>query len=102
MAMIKHNRMPRIRTDIRFKEEWCKGCGYCSHVCERGVYGLKDSDATVTHKRAYVKNPRECVGCGYCELVCPDQVIAIIGSWGLNCPRDEFCKKPRKYTYEDH
>jgi 2-oxoglutarate ferredoxin oxidoreductase subunit delta len=87
--VVKNNNMPRIRTEIKFKQEWCKGCGYCEHVCERGVYAMRHTDRTVTHMESYVKNPRQCVGCGYCELLCPDQVMAIIGSWGLNLPRGE-------------
>lgn len=87
MAMVKHNSMPRIKTEIIHKQEWCKGCGYCKEVCERRVWEMRETDRTVTHKEAYVDKPRNCVGCGYCELICPDQAMAIIGSWGLNKPR---------------
>jgi len=103
--VVKRNALPRIRVDIQFKQEWCKGCGYCAHVCERGVYAMRSTERTVSHMEAYVANPEKCVGCGYCELICPDNVIAVINSWGLNEARETPAggkKTPKKNVFDDH
>lgn len=64
-----------LKTGLKHKprrvvvENWCKGCGECTHHCPQGALTVKE------HK-AYVDKSL-CIFCGYCGLYCEDICIKI-------------------------
>lgn len=61
-----------------FKENLCKGCDLCAHVCPKKILKL---DVQRVNAKGY--NPMtcfdidNCIACGMCAIMCPDSVITV-------------------------
>ena len=64
-----------VKAELKFIEEFCKGCGLCIEFCP--INGLIESEK-LSPKGVHLpkmKNNVECIGCDVCELICPDFAI---------------------------
>jgi len=63
--------------NIKIKEDYCKGCGYCIDICPEYVF----KESTKVNSRGYelpeIINIDACVGCKKCELICPELAISV-------------------------
>ena len=71
----------RLNIDIIIDKDYCKGCGYCTQNCERGVYEMEIINAQERKGKVRKGKHVNCVGCGYCELGCPNQAIWVKNGW---------------------
>lgn len=60
-----------------FKQERCKGCGFCAAVCGKKIINIGDSINSKGYHPATCSDESKCVGCMLCAKVCPDVVIEI-------------------------
>lgn len=73
-------RLPR--GEVRFFENWCKGCGLCVEFCPSQVLALgQDSHPLAIY-------PEKCTACRWCEMHCPDFAIFIVDIPEQNDPEE--------------
>lgn len=65
--------MPRVT----FREERCKGCELCLHVCPQQIITQADHFNAMGFHPATVKEMDKCIGCAMCARMCPDVVIEV-------------------------
>lgn len=64
--------MPRISV----KEDICKGCELCIHICPKKVIKISTSlNAMGYHPACYTGEG--CSGCRSCAMICPDVAIEV-------------------------
>ena len=65
----------------RFKPEvnsaLCKECGYCSEVCEQGVFENSGLFNKAGYRYVVSKYPENCNGCMKCFTICPDFAVTV-------------------------
>lgn len=63
---------------VTFREERCKGCGLCIHVCPKKI--IVENSEKLNAKGYYpaeVIEMDKCIGCAFCATICPDCVIEV-------------------------
>jgi 2-oxoglutarate ferredoxin oxidoreductase subunit delta len=63
---------------VTFREERCKGCGLCIHVCPRRI--IRENPEKLNIKGYYpaeITDMNKCIGCAFCATICPDCVITV-------------------------
>ncbi len=60
-----------------FREELCKGCELCRHVCPRGLIKMSDGINDMGYHPATMTEEEKCTGCASCALMCPDLAIRV-------------------------
>lgn len=63
---------------VTFREERCKGCGLCIHVCPKKI--IRENQEKLNAKGyfpAEVIDMDQCIGCAFCATICPDCVIEV-------------------------
>jgi len=63
---------------VTFREDRCKGCGLCIHVCPRKI--IHENREKINAKGyfpAEVTEMDKCIGCAFCAIICPDCVIKV-------------------------
>lgn len=63
---------------VTFREERCKGCGLCIHVCPKKI--IRENPDRLNAKGYYpaeVIEMDKCIGCAFCAIICPDCVIEV-------------------------
>lgn len=72
---MKHKYLSNVAT-LRLSADQCVGCGKCTEVCPRGVFGVEGKKATILDKNS-------CIECGACARNCPAGAIAVDS--GVGC-----------------
>ncbi len=62
---------------LQFDRERCVGCGMCTTVCPRGVFGLSKQG------QAHILERDSCMECGACSKNCPTGAIEVMV--GVGC-----------------
>lgn len=65
-------------TGITIRNERCKGCMLCAHVCPKHVIAESREINKDGYTYAVVSDPGACIGCGMCAAMCPDCAIQIV------------------------
>ncbi|WP_035244790.1 4Fe-4S dicluster domain-containing protein [Desulfonatronovibrio hydrogenovorans] len=67
---------------VEFREERCKGCLLCTHVCPTEILVQSDRFNKQGYKVVCVKNGdmSGCKGCAFCAEICPDEAIIVYRS----------------------
>ncbi|NLW02144.1 MAG: 4Fe-4S binding protein [Clostridiaceae bacterium] len=63
---------------VTFREDRCKGCGLCIHVCPKKI--IRENRDRINAKGyfpAEVVEMDKCIGCAFCATICPDCVIKV-------------------------
>lgn len=63
---------------VTFREDRCKGCGLCIHVCPKKI--IRENRERINAKGyfpAEVVEMDKCIGCAFCATICPDCVITV-------------------------
>jgi NAD-dependent dihydropyrimidine dehydrogenase PreA subunit len=66
---MKHKYLKNV-INLKFNEERCIGCGYCTLVCPHEVFGIMG-------KKAYINDKESCMECGACAKNCPVSAIEV-------------------------
>lgn len=56
--------------EIKIREDYCTGCGYCAHFCARRSIAMDEAVAVFS-------NPGTCNGCGVCGWMCTGFAIDV-------------------------
>ena len=59
--------------------EYCKGCGRCIGVCNKGCIAFSEEINHMTGFTPVRLNPECCIACGLCMIACPEP-YALVGS----------------------
>ncbi len=63
---------------VTFREDECKGCGLCVHVCPKKILEMaQDRINKKGFNPAQMAEPEKCIGCAICATMCPDVVIRV-------------------------
>ncbi|NLU51983.1 MAG: 4Fe-4S binding protein [Clostridiaceae bacterium] len=62
---------------VTFREERCKGCGLCIHVCPKMIIRESGRLNAKGYCAVEVSDMDKCIGCAFCATVCPDCVIEV-------------------------
>jgi len=63
---------------VTFREDRCKGCGLCIHVCPKQI--IRENRERINahgYFPAEVVEMDKCIGCAFCATICPDCVIKV-------------------------
>ncbi|MCR4400072.1 MAG: 4Fe-4S binding protein [Syntrophomonadaceae bacterium] len=63
---------------VKFLEQYCKGCGFCVAFCPRKIIALAAHTNDQGYNPATVTDAARCNGCGICALMCPHVVIEVL------------------------
>jgi 2-oxoglutarate ferredoxin oxidoreductase subunit delta len=70
--------MAKVKGNVTFDEDLCKGCGLCVSVCPVNIISL---DTGRINKKGYypaaIEEMDKCIACTNCATVCPDLVITV-------------------------
>lgn len=61
------------QTEVKIRQQWCKGCSICVAFCPKKVLGLDEN------LKVQMQDRENCIKCGQCELRCPDFAIYLGG-----------------------
>jgi 2-oxoglutarate ferredoxin oxidoreductase subunit delta len=82
---MKYWRRPLDRDRIEIKhycidvlKEQCKGCGWCTEFCPRGVIHESPEFNGKGYHIVYADEDNECVDCGLCVLICPEFALRVV------------------------
>ena len=67
-----------MTVEVRFFEQYCKGCSFCVHFCPKGIIALAPYTNDQGYNPATITDLSKCTGCGICALMCPHVVIEIV------------------------
>lgn len=70
--------MAKVKGNVVFDDDLCKGCGLCVSVCPVDIISL---DTSRINKKGYhpaaIKEMDKCIACKNCATMCPDLVITV-------------------------
>ncbi|MDX9916418.1 MAG: 4Fe-4S binding protein [Gudongella sp.] len=72
--------MAKVKGNVTFEEDLCKGCGLCVSVCPVNIITL---DTGRMNRKGYypaaiaAEDMDKCIACVNCGMVCPDLVITV-------------------------
>lgn len=67
----------KLKAQLVFREERCKGCGLCVLTCPRKILAISDRLNNQGYPVAELTDPDRCNGCALCAEMCPDIVIEV-------------------------
>lgn len=62
---------------VKFREDYCKGCGLCIVFCPQGIIHLGENLNKRGYRTAQVLEQEKCTSCMACARMCPDAVITV-------------------------
>ncbi|MGR6835245.1 4Fe-4S dicluster domain-containing protein [Syntrophomonas erecta] len=65
--------MPRVI----FREERCKGCGFCVEFCPKKILTLGDTMNNLGYQFVVMESIDKCTGCAICAMMCPEAIIEV-------------------------
>ena len=69
--------MAKVKFEVRFDGDKCKGCELCRAFCPKGLIVISSHINNKGYSPAAIERQDECTGCKSCALVCPDGAISI-------------------------
>ncbi|MGM0396097.1 MAG: 4Fe-4S binding protein [Bacillota bacterium] len=70
--------MAKVKGNVIFEDDLCKGCGLCVSVCPVNIISL---DKGRINKKGYhpasIEEMDKCIACTNCATICPDVVITV-------------------------
>lgn len=68
----------KIKGNVTFQEDFCKGCGLCINACPKNIIALDEGKTNAQgYHPAQVTDMDKCISCANCALMCPDAVITV-------------------------